>query len=161
MTKEDLIAKGLTEEQAEDVMKMLDGDFVTKARFNDLNKKYKDAVAKASVQTDAAEAEQAENVSALQKTIEELRTAGKTAEQKHAEELCRIRLEGAIDIALMGAKVKNAKAVKALLNMENVKLDEDGKLTGLDEQLEALRKSDDYLFATEQTMPRTIPTMRD
>jgi len=154
MTKEDLIAKGLTEEQADEVMKMLDGDFVTKARFNDLNKKYKEAVAKASGQTDAAAAEQAESMSALQKTIDELKTASKTAEQKHAEELCRIRLEGAVDIALMGAKVKNAKAVKALLNMDNVKLGDDGKLTGLDEQLDALRKSDEYLFATEQTLPQ-------
>ena len=115
----------------------------------------------AQADADTTAAEQADSMKDLQKTIDELKTAGKTAEQKHAEELCRIRLEGAIDIALMGAKVKNAKAVKALLNMENVKLDEDGKLTGLDEQLEALRKSDDYLFATEQTMPRTIPTMRD
>ena len=37
MKKEDLIAMGLTEEQAKKVMDSLDGSFVTKARFNEIN----------------------------------------------------------------------------------------------------------------------------
>ena len=38
MNKEDLIAMGLTEEQAKKVMDSLDGNFVTKARFNEIRK---------------------------------------------------------------------------------------------------------------------------
>ncbi|MCI5996565.1 MAG: phage scaffolding protein [Blautia sp.] len=41
MKKEDLIAMGLTEEQAKQVMESLDGDFVTKTRFNELNEENK------------------------------------------------------------------------------------------------------------------------
>lgn len=37
MNKEDLIAMGLTEEQAKKVMDSLDGNFVTKVRFNEIN----------------------------------------------------------------------------------------------------------------------------
>ncbi|EPY2290981.1 phage scaffolding protein [Clostridium sporogenes] len=53
----------------------------------------------------------------------------------------------AIDGALKGANVKNIKAVKALLNMENVKLDGENIL-GLTDQLETLKESDSYLFWT-------------
>lgn len=41
MNKEDLIAMGLTEEQAKKVMDSLDGNFVTKARFNEINEENK------------------------------------------------------------------------------------------------------------------------
>ncbi|MCW6112447.1 phage scaffolding protein [Clostridium sporogenes] len=51
----------------------------------------------------------------------------------------------AIDGALKNANVKNTKAVKALLNLQNVKLDGES-IMGLNDQLEALKKSDSYLF---------------
>ena len=50
---------------------------------------------------------------------------------------------------IMKAKGKNTKAIKALLDMENITLKEDGTLIGLD--LEGLKKSDGYLFEVEQT----------
>lgn len=49
-------------------------------------------------------------------------------------------------MALTNAKVKNLKAVKALLNQENIKLKDDGTLDGVDAQIEGLKKSDAYLF---------------
>lgn len=41
MNKEELIAMGLTEEQAKKVMDSLDGNFVTKTRFNEINEENK------------------------------------------------------------------------------------------------------------------------
>ena len=41
MKKEDLLTMGLTEDQAKKVMDSLDGDFVTKARFNEVNEELK------------------------------------------------------------------------------------------------------------------------
>lgn len=41
MSKKDLITMGLTEEQAKKVMASLDGSFVTKARFNEINEENK------------------------------------------------------------------------------------------------------------------------
>lgn len=43
MKKEDLLAMGLTEEQADKVMDGLNGDFVTKSRFNEVNTELKAA----------------------------------------------------------------------------------------------------------------------
>ncbi|MEW8955600.1 phage scaffolding protein [Clostridium sp.] len=51
--------------------------------------------------------------------------------------------------ALKSANVRNTKAVKALLNLEDVKLDGEN-IIGIKEQIEALQKSDSYLFVEEQ-----------
>ena len=55
-----------------------------------------------------------------------------------------------MDAALTAAGAKNIKTVKALLDLSRVNQGEDGRLCGLDEQLEAVRRSDGYLFAEKQ-----------
>ena len=50
-------------------------------------------------------------------------------------------------MAILQAKGKNPKAIKALLDMDKINLKDDGTLEGLD--LEGLKKSDGYLFDTE------------
>lgn len=54
----------------------------------------------------------------------------------------------ALESALKEAKIKDSKLVKALLDNEKIKLNE-GKLEGLNEQLEAIKKDYDYLFEKE------------
>ena len=51
----------------------------------------------------------------------------------------------ALDNALKEAKSKNNKLVKSLLDNEKLTL-KDGKLEGLEEQLEAIKKENDFLF---------------
>ena len=51
-------------------------------------------------------------------------------------------------MALTGAKGKNHKAIKALLDMDKIKLDEEG-LKGLEDQLASLKTNESYLFETE------------
>ncbi len=63
--------------------------------------------------------------------------------------LANMKKTNAIDIAMMESKVKNSKAVKALIDMEKISLD-NGNLIGLSTQIEALKKSDGYLFHTEE-----------
>ncbi|MCM1227331.1 MAG: phage scaffolding protein [Clostridium sp.] len=56
----------------------------------------------------------------------------------------------AIDSALRAAGAKNVKAVKPFIDAAKVKLGEDGKLTGLDEQVKGVQKAEGYLFAEKQ-----------
>ena len=62
------------------------------------------------------------------------------------KQVAQVKLTSALDMGLSGAKVRNAKALKGLLDMDAIKLDDAGKLTGLDDQLKAIKKSDPYLF---------------
>lgn len=66
--------------------------------------------------------------------------------QSLTEQLQQTKLNSALDSALASAKVRNPKAAAALLDMDKVKLTDDGKLDGLADQLEGLKKSDGYLF---------------
>ena len=76
----------------------------------------------------------------------------KNWETKYKNDLAAVKKDAAVDAAIMQAKGKNAKAIRALLDLDKVTLREDGTLEGLD--LEALKKSDGYLFDTVQTVPR-------
>lgn len=69
----------------------------------------------------------------------------KEIEDNSKAEIEKVRLESKIDLAINNAKAKNVKSVKANLDLEKIKLDGD-KLLGFDDQIEALKKSDAYLF---------------
>lgn len=81
--------------------------------------------------------------------IEQLKTDNTTATQELQSKLDKQSFDFTLDKALTGAKVRNPKALKALLELENIKLDGE-KLLGLDDQLTTLKESDAYLFEMEQ-----------
>lgn len=153
MKKEDLLALGLSEEQSSQVMTALDGDYVTKARFNEVNE------AKNSLEAQIKERDQdinslkaaAGSNQELQQKYAELQNKYKADTEALNQKLATVRLDSALDKAILAAKGRNPKAIKALLDIEHIKLKEDGTLDGLD--LEALKKSDGYLF--EQEASRT------
>lgn len=152
MKKEDLIAMGLTEEQAKKVMDSIDGNFVTKARFNEVNeenKTLKKSVSDRDKQLEDLKKSSGDNA-ALQQQISDLQKANADQQKAHETELNQLKLDNAVEVALSGAKAKNSKAVKAMLDMAKVKLGEDGKLSGFDEQIEALKKSDGWMFNADQ-----------
>lgn len=81
--------------------------------------------------------------------INRLKEENKTATQELQAKLEKQAFEFNLEKALTGAKVRNPKAVKALLDTEVIKLDGD-KLLGLEEQLNSIKESDPYLFEEEQ-----------
>lgn len=94
------------------------------------------------------------DVQSLKDKIKELEDTAKESEKTHAAEIQTLKINNAVESALVGVKALNTKAVKALLNLENAELDEDGSVKGLAEQLTALQKSDAYLFGS------SVPNMK-
>ncbi len=88
------------------------------------------------------------DVEALNKLVEQLQLSNKELEEKHSKEMHNLQFNFALEGALTNAKSKNNKALKALLNMDNIKYQE-GKLEGLQEQIDALQKDASYLFDLE------------
>lgn len=82
----------------------------------------------------------------LSKQLTDLQDKYKADTDNLTAQLSQTKLNGALNTALTGAKVRNPKAVEGLLDMDKVKLSDDGKLEGLDDQLSALKESDAYLF---------------
>ena len=75
----------------------------------------------------------------------------KEIEANSQAEIEKVRLDSKIDLAINNAKAKNVKSVKANLDLDKIKLDGD-KLLGFDDQIEALKKSDAYLFDIDNTV---------
>nr|DAW12745.1 MAG TPA: minor structural protein [Caudoviricetes sp.] len=163
MTKEILMKMGLTEEQATKVLEAhttaINGKYIPKERFDEVNTK------KQQLETSVAERDRqledlkksTGDVETLKKQIETLQNENKTKEETYKTELSNLKKTNALDLALAGAKVKNNKAIKALLDSEKIKLKDDGTLEGLTEQLEAIKKTDAYLFEETQTKEKTVP----
>ena len=63
------------------------------------------------------------------------------------DELRRVKVNAAVDTALIAAGAKNIVAVKALIEgLDKMELLEDGSVKGLKEKIDAVKKSDGYLF---------------
>ena len=70
---------------------------------------------------------------------------------KDDKEVKTLKVNSALEKALTSAKAKNAKAVQALLELgDDVELNDEGNIKGLDEKIKALKKSDAYLFESEK-----------
>lgn len=147
--KEQLVQYGLTEEKAQEFIdKNIDGVFIPKARFdevNEENKGLKSQIADRDTQLEQLKKSSGDNAD-LKAQIEKLQGENKTQKEGYEAQIAQIRLDNAVDSALTAAGAKNNKAVKAMLDMTGVKLDKEGNLTGLKEQLDGVKKSDSYMF---------------
>ena len=139
MKKEDLIAKGLTEEQAKFVMDSLDGNFVTKTRFNEVNTELqaaKNTIKERDTQLETLKKSGAD-AAALQQQIADLQKANTEAQKAHEAEIAKLKLDNAVDAALTAAGAKNTKAVRALFDESKFKLNDKGEVDGFADALKA------------------------
>ena len=84
--------------------------------------------------------------------VEGLKNKAKEWEDKYNTDIAAVKLDSAVNMALVEAKAKNPKLAKAALDMSLVKLDGEN-LAGFTEQLGKLKESDPYLFEEEQKEP--------
>lgn len=157
MKKEDLIALGLTDEQADKVVEGY-GKMIPKSRLDDKIAEvtdYKNQLAERDTQLTELQSKATGNAE-LQEQITALQEQNTQAKTDFETQLQQKDFDIALNEALRDAKAKNPKAVKALLDTTTVTI-VDGKLQGLDEQLTALKTSDDYLFTTDKLKGNTPP----
>lgn len=84
----------------------------------------------------------------------------------HQAEINNIKLENEIDKALTKYGAKTSKAVRALLNNDEIKFDDKGNITGINQQLDKLinDESTKYLFNDKENINFTgvnIGTSKD
>lgn len=126
-----------------------DGNFIPKAIFDKVNDQKKELETQLKASSETIETLKTNNsdnetlqstIGEHEKTIEKLK---KEAEDKDFNYLLRDALKeaGCID----------SKALEVYLTKENLKL-EDGKIAGLEEQLDSLKESKNYLF--KDTIPQ-------
>lgn len=154
MKKEDLIAMGLSEEQADAVVSKY-GTMIPKERFDEVNKAKKtleDQVKNHETQLKDLQ-DKAKGNEELQKTITDLQQANETAKTEYEQQLKDERMSAALKLSLH-SKVHDVDLVAGLIDKTTIELSEDGKVTkGLDEQLKSLQESKSFLFVPEKQQP--------
>lgn len=90
----------------------------------------------------------------LTKKITELEQKNKDDVAKHTKELNELKINAAVEKALANYKAKTPRAVKAMLDMEKIKLDKDGNITGIEEQVKAIAEADDTKYLFDSTAPK-------
>lgn len=159
MKKEEFEALGISAELAEKAAtasaEELKG-YVPKARFDEVNEAKKTAENTIKERDKQLEdlKKTAGDSEAMKKQIEDLQEANKLAEKEHEKAMKQLKREG-IDTALLNeAGAKNAKAVMALMDAVDEKLDDDAYKAERLKQIEAVKKDNDYLFNAQQTTPQ-------
>jgi len=156
MKKEDFVKLGLDEEAAK---KCADASteelkgYIPKVRFDEVNNDKKQL--ELDVRERDTQLETLKNstgdVETLKQQIVALQADNKVKDEAHALEVKQLKLDAAVSAALTSSKAKNEKAVKALLNLENAEIGEDGTVKGLTDQIKKLQGAEDskFLFETE------------
>lgn len=118
-----------------------------KTQLNEVNGQLKEAQKKAEKGSD------------LQNQLKDLQKQFDESKANADKQLQATKKDYEISAALSQAGAKNEKAVKALLDTEKVNFDDNGKLIGLSEQLEVVKKDNDFLFAETKESGSGKPTI--
>ncbi|MGN7478969.1 phage scaffolding protein [Solibacillus silvestris] len=156
MKKEDLIAMGFSEEQADALVNKY-GAMIPKERFDEVNnakKSLEDQVKTHETQLKELQGK-AKGNEELQAEITKLQESQKQAKEQYEQQLKDERMSAALKLSLAG-KVHDVDLVAGLLDKATVELDDKGNVTkGLDEQLKSLQESKSFLFVPEKTEKKT------
>ncbi|QTH68358.1 phage scaffolding protein [Lacticaseibacillus paracasei] len=168
MKREELKGLGLSDEQVDKVMGIHGTD------VNDL----KGQVSQLTTERDALKQRATDSDKQLnelkaahkddkdfQAEIDKLKADNKAKDDAASKQLKETQLNYQTELALVKAGALNTKAASALIDKDKLSLDEKGNVTGLDEQLKALKSDDSskFLFKAEEapkpqnTPPITVP----
>ena len=159
MKKEELMKlDGMTDALAAAVLNLAKGDtegMIPKARLDEVIKERDNARKEHADVLKELGALQKEtgDVTDLRDKIKSLEDAAKNAQKEHDAEIHALKVDNAVNAALLGEKALNVKAVKALLNLDKAELDEDGTVKGLADQIKTLKAADDSKFLFGSSSP--------
>lgn len=165
MTRKQLEDLGLSKEQSDSIMK-INGDDIENAKsasaaeIKNLQTEVsglKTQVSDRDKQLETLKASAGDN-EALTKQIADLQAENTKAKETHESEMNQLKVDFAVEKALTGAKAKNIKAVRALLDLTDAKFDKEGNVKGLQEQIDKLVAADDtkFLFDAAQQKQQTF-----
>jgi phage minor structural protein GP20 len=150
MTKEELQAIGLTDEQVQEVFKLRGSE------VNELKDKIsilETEKANLNTQIETANAQikafNEMDIDAIKQNLQNYETKYNDLKIQSEKDINNLKFNHSLDLALNNAKVKNVKAVKALLDIENLSNSKNID-TDLEQAITNLKETDSYLFLEEQ-----------
>ena len=157
MKKEDFVALGISEELAEKAAEKSASELkgmVPRERLNEESK----ARSQAETSYNSVKAEldklkeSAGDNETLKSQIKQLQDDLKDKDTKHAAEIADMKMTNAIQAAI-GSMAQDTELVAGLFDRAKLILSDDGKVTGLDDQIKALKESKPFLFKDKAGYP--------
>lgn len=127
-----------------------EGKYVPKVRFDQVDeqaKEYKKQVGERDKQITNLK-EEFKDAKGLKEKVEQLETDNKTQKETYEKQLADINFNNALEKSLGSFNIKDKKIIMALIDKEKLKVDGDDVI-GLKDQIEPLKKSNEYLFEKE------------
>lgn len=163
MNQEELFAElGIAADKKEAAKKaltaFLDGAYVPKSRFNEVNEEKKTLTATVADRDKQLETlkKSTGDLDALKNQIKSLQDANKKAQEEADAKMKELRINDAIKLAIVD-KAQDVDIVSSLFDKTKLILGDDGKITGLDEQLKELQKNKAFLFKQAGPNPKYDP----
>lgn len=163
MNQEELFAElGIAADKKEAAKKaltaFLDGAYVPKSRFNEVNEEKKTLTATVADRDKQMETlkKSTGDLDALKNQIKSLQDANKKAQEEADARMKELRINDAIKLAIVD-KAQDVDIVSGLFDKTKLILGDDGKITGLDEQLKELQKNKAFLFKQAGPNPTYDP----
>lgn len=163
MNQEELFAElGIAADKKEAAKKaltaFLDGAYVPKSRFNEVNEEKKTLTATVADRDKQLETlkKSTGDLDALKNQIKSLQDANKKVQEEADAKMKELRINDAIKLAIVD-KAQDVDIVSSLFDKTKLILGDDGKITGLDEQLKELQKNKAFLFKQAGPNPKYDP----
>ncbi|WP_288847900.1 phage scaffolding protein [uncultured Sneathia sp.] len=153
--KEEILKLGIEEKVVDELLKIIGKNTVPKNQFNEVNEVKKQLEQKATdYETQLSKlAKDNKGNEELQKQIKELQSQNEAKEEEYKTKFNQLKLDNALELALTKEGARNSTAVKSLLKLDLLKMDNDN-LIGLSEQLTKLKETDGYLFEVKGQEPK-------
>ncbi len=157
MEKSELLAIGLNEDQASAVIRLFKPYAKDRTSIEQLKEELeraKSAISERDSQIDALKSASGD-ADSLRAKIEDLQKQNAENEQKYKDQLNASRKAFAVKQAISESKFKpqNAEIIMSQMDLDKIFLDNDGSLTGFNEQHQRLIETAPYLFKHEDVSP--------
>lgn len=150
----------------ENLRKILDSDIEVNEKIDKILDSYHSEIEPLKSELKSAQDSKLEIEEELNASKEAIKNLEKNSEDSEAiakeienyktqiEELTKARdaekVSNAIELAIIQAKGRNTKAIRALLDSDKIKLEDDGSVSGIEDQIKMLTKTDAYMFESEE-----------
>ncbi len=91
--------------------------------------------------------------------VEKLKTALETQKQDYESKILRMMLDHSVETALIRAGARCVKAAKALIDEDKIQIEDNKRISGIDEQINALKADSKtaFLFEDGEVVKTMVP----
>lgn len=147
-----ILGNSYTEDIEKRISDEIGKGFVARADFNAVNEAKKAAEDQLKEASRTIDGFKAMDIDGIKKAAEGYKAKAEQAQKDADARVAAVRRDAVIDLAITKAKGRNAKAVRALLDMDALAKSTDLS-KDVDAALAALAKDSAYLFETEEPAP--------